>query len=304
MKEEILLESGTNEVEMLTFSINNLTYGINVSKVQGIIQYKDNMITEYPHRDDRVLGLIFVQEKSIPLLDLRTVLNLPPLTEEIERKVVIILEFNRIQTAIFVDRVEKIYRVTWDQFIPLSQPEKQTLGTIKINERRIVIVDFEEIVSSIFPESNISDVAAKSQINKNESRTKFKIIHIDDSLMIKKIIGSSLNKAGYNLTKDFSNGKECFDYLHALKINEPEELKKIDLFIIDIEMPIMDGLTLCKKIREEIRLVRTPIIMFSSLIDTQMKEKCKEVGATTQVSKPELDELVKIMDEALKITNK
>ena len=66
----------------------------------------------------------------------------------------------------------------------------------------------------------------------------------------------------------------------------------------------MDGLTLCKKIREEIKLVRTPIIMFSSLIDTQMKEKCKEVGATTQVSKPELDELVRIMDEHLKILNK
>lgn len=72
----------------------------------------------------------------------------------------------------------------------------------------------------------------------------------------------------------------------------------VDVFILNIEMPQMDGLTLCRRLREELN-IDIPVIMFSSLIDPQMIEKCRQVGANDQITKPQIGTLVKMMGQRL-----
>ena len=66
-------------------------------------------------------------------------------------------------------------------------------------------------------------------------------------------------------------------------------------------MPRMDGLALCRNVKEELALKNIPVIMFSSLINEQMKIKCEKVGADGYATKPEVDKLVIMMDKLLSL---
>ena len=75
----------------------------------------------------------------------------------------------------------------------------------------------------------------------------------------------------------------------------------LDMLISDIEMPNMDGLTLCRKLKEELHCKHIPVLLFSSLINPPMEVKCDSVGADGYASKPEITKLIRMMDEFLKI---
>ena len=65
-------------------------------------------------------------------------------------------------------------------------------------------------------------------------------------------------------------------------------------------MPMMDGHRLTKLVKEDMRLKRIPVVIFSSLINDQMRVKGKEVGADEQLTKPEIGHLVEVLDSLLK----
>ena len=98
---------------------------------------------------------------------------------------------------------------------------------------------------------------------------------------------------------NFNNGQEAWDYL--LSIRDDNDLyDKVNLVITDIEMPEMDGHRLTKLIKDDPRLKKLPVVIFSSLIDEQMRRKGRELGADEQLAKPEIGHLVSILDELLK----
>ena len=71
------------------------------------------------------------------------------------------------------------------------------------------------------------------------------------------------------------------------------------LVITDIEMPQMDGHRLTKLIKDDEKLKKIPVIIFSSLITEEMRRKGKELGADEQMSKPEIGRLVEVIDHLL-----
>jgi len=76
--------------------------------------------------------------------------------------------------------------------------------------------------------------------------------------------------------------------------------KQLDLVVSDIEMPVMDGLALCRRLKQDLKL-EVPVVIFSSLINEAMEQKCREVGADANLNKPRLDQLVEVMDHLLGI---
>ncbi len=122
------------------------------------------------------------------------------------------------------------------------------------------------------------------------------ILVVEDSPVLSSLIVSNLRAAGYTDIMTKSNGKDAWDLLEFYtKEGDPIE-KHVKCIISDIEMPILDGLAFTRRAREDERFTNIPIIMFSSLITPEMKLKCKEVGATTQISKPEIKNLVSIVN--------
>ena len=161
----------------------------------------------------------------------------------------------------------------------------------------VTILDFEKIVAEIAPATGIK----LEEIEKMGARSTITapVVVAEDSVLLQKMIGTSLQKAGFTDVRVYNNGQEAWEYISSLK-DDPDLYKKINLVITDIEMPMMDGHRLTKLMKEDMRLKRIPVVIFSSLINEQMRVKGKEVGADEQLSKPEIGHLVEILDILIK----
>ena len=112
METNILLESGTNELEILEFTLGDNHYGINVAKVREILQYQQ--ITPVPNSHPSVEGIFMPRETMITVINLRNCLGMP---NGEENGLFIITNFNKLDIAFHVDRVIGIHRVSWEEII-------------------------------------------------------------------------------------------------------------------------------------------------------------------------------------------
>ncbi len=115
--------------------------------------------------------------------------------------------------------------------------------------------------------------------------------------MLRKLLHDTLAEAGYVYVEFFENGEDALNYLQSIVQKGKPVESEVQLVITDIEMPQMDGHHLTKRIREDETLKHLPVIIFSSLITDDLRHKGERVGATAQVSKPEIAELVQMIDQ-------
>ncbi|MCP4252432.1 MAG: chemotaxis protein CheV [Candidatus Scalindua sp.] len=305
MAQEILLESGTNELELLTFVLNNQPFGLNVLKVQSIQQYDSSTLTKIPMAHQALLGMILYRERTIPLIDLSGALELEGNQETNKNKIVIVTEFNNVVNGFLADDVNRIYRLNWEDFIPLDKAigssGKSITGTIRVDDNDIMVVDLEYILSVISPSLAIGDIKEETaNLSSQKSREEVRVFFAEDSKTIRTNVVRILNKAGYKNLRSFIDGQEAYDALEEIRdqedMTESGVTRLPHILISDIEMPQMDGLTLCKKIKLDSKLENISVIMFSSLINEQMMARCNSVGADDSITKPEMDKLVAMLD--------
>ena len=298
MDSKILLENGTNELEVLEFTLAGNSYGINVAKIREIIQYQP--VTPVPNAHPSVEGIFMPRETMITAIDLKNCLQRG---QSEPQGLFIITNFNTLDIAFHVDTVVGIHRVSWREIIKpdstISNAEDGiSTGIIKKNDKLIIILDFEKIVSDINPETGlkIQDIEEMGP----RSRNTTPILIAEDSVLLNKLIVESLQKAGYvNLTHT-ENGQEAWDTLTQWKI-EGNLDNKVQCIITDIEMPQMDGHRLTRLVKEDEVLRNIPVIIFSSLINTEMRRKGEQLGADAQLTKPEIGNLVRTIDNILGI---
>ena len=298
MESNILMESGTNELEVLEFMIGNNHYGINVAKIKEIVPF--NVVTPVPNSNPSVEGIFMPRDLLITVIDLAKVINAAP-SEEPSKDMFVITNFNKLNVAFHVHKVVGIHRVSWGNIITpdstINTAENGiATGVIKINGKLIVILDFERIVSDISPETGLKI----SEIDKLEGRQRNSspIIIAEDSPLLIKMISDSLHKAGYTNLTLCKNGQEAWDKLTSIK-NAGTISSDVHCVITDLEMPLMDGHRLTKLIKTDKELLQIPVIIFSSLINDQMRLKGDSVGADVQLSKPEIGLLVQEIDKLL-----
>ena len=296
-KNEILLESGTNEIEIMEFTIAGNLYGINVAKVDEIMLSQP--VKAMPHTHPAVEGIFKPRETVITVLNLPTYLGYE--SELQEKDLFIITNFNKMHIAFRVHTVIGISRISWTA---IQKPDKAisgkgesvATGIAQCNGELVTILDFERVVAEIAPETSIqvSEIEQMGPRKRNDQP----ILLADDSILLSEMIKDALTKAGYTNLKQFSNGLELWEYLSMLKkMGEVEQ--KAALIITDLEMPQMDGHRLTKLVKEDEVLRKIPLIIFSSLISDEMRIKGKELGADEQMSKPEIGHLVSVMDRLL-----
>lgn len=293
----ILLESGTNEIEIMEFTINGNLYGINVAKVREIIM--SDQVKPMPHTHPVVEGIFKPRDILLTVVDLPMYLTGTP-TEKTPKDLFIITNFNNLNIAFRVHTVEGISRISWEN---IQKPDKTVTGgeegvatgIAQCKGKLVTILDFEKIVAEIAPETGIQ----LSEIDKmgRRMRNETPIILAEDSILLSRMITQALDKAGYSCVTKFDNGQEAWDYLST--IPEEDIVEKVGLVITDIEMPKMDGHHLTKLIKSNPVLHKVPVVIFSSLINPEMEIKGKEVGADEQLSKPEIGHLVEVLDELL-----
>jgi two-component system chemotaxis response regulator CheV len=298
-KEGILLESGTNEVEILRFKVAGELYAINVVKVSEILEV--NNIAKVPNSHVAVPGVSLIRGDVITIIDMLQVLEGRP-NPNVKSAMTLVCEFNKLKVAFAIEEVLGISRILWSD---IQKPNEITntslvIGNINHNNEIVMLLDFEKIVMDISPASGINMDRVKD-IEKKD-RSSYKIVLADDSPMIRDVLKNTLTEAGFTNMKFYNDGLEAYTYLEGLSKDYNSDYGKyVDLLITDIEMPQMDGHTLTRRVKEHPVLNGLPVVIFSSLITDELMHKGESVGADGQMSKPEIDKLVSVVDELLMI---
>jgi len=295
MSDDILLESGTNELEVVMFGIAGEIFGINVLKVREIINYMP--VTSIPNAHPSVEGIIRLRDEVIPVVNLASVLNLED-TETPDQNKFIISELNQIKVAFHVHHVSRIRRLSWEQIEKPSElsssRDAYAIGIIKLEEGMSILLDFEKIIVEISPESGVN-VERLKELGPRE-RSEKNILVAEDSAVLRHLLDDTLNEAGYENITFFENGREAWEHLQAIIDRGEDPKDHFQLIISDIEMPQMDGHHLTDRIKNNEHMHELPVIIFSSLITDDIFHKGQQVGASAQVSKPEIVNLVKEID--------
>ena len=304
---QILLEVGTNELELVEFYIDEADgyrgyYGINVSKVVEISRSQPiTAMPQMPHPS--VLGAFpFRDGRTLPLNDISKFLNKGGVVSEDPR--IIITEFNKTHTAFLVSGVTRIHRISWKQVeaptpLLLEISGGSITAVVRLEGRVVFVLDAEAIVAAMNPALSVR----MDDREDTAMERKYHIIHADDSVSIRHLVFDLLKKEGRFEVTQANDGEEAWNML--LEYKKEAEEKNIPVtdivqgIISDIEMPNLDGLTLCRFIKEDAILRTIPVAMFSSLISTSLARKCESVGADAQFAKPDLQAISDKMFELI-----
>jgi two-component system chemotaxis response regulator CheV len=290
----ILLETGTNELEILEFYINEIRkegeepvpnfFGINVAKIMQVIETPALEPPESaPH--PAFMGTIPLRNIILPVLDLSVWLDLD--MPKTERDIVIVTEFSKSVTGFRVSAVTEIQRVRCGELIaPSSIITKNTdaiVGLIDKGDYFVQLLDLETILVQFEPKS-------KNEIAISEK--KYKILVADDSATIRMMVNKNLTKANFEpiITNNGDAAlKTLLDFKEKAEAEGKDITEYVNLVVSDIEMPLMDGFSLTKNIKEDPILKKLPVILYSSIITNELRHKGDSVGANLQISKPDLD---------------
>lgn len=295
----ILLETGTNEFEIVEFSIGDVHYGINVAKVREVITSSDFPVTHMPQAHPYIDGLFTLRGRAIPLVNLPRCLSVQ--SKDVPRNI-IVTEIKNYNIGFLVDSVSRIHRISWKNMetAPEVGDQSRVVGIVKMKDKIVLLLDFETIIAEINPEINAklttvddagTDVKAK--------RAEMHVVVAEDSPLLRELLVSTLHESGYRYVRDFSNGEDAWKYLQGLAAkNDPIE-QLVRIVVSDIEMPQMDGHRLLKLIRADERLHDIPVVLFSSLISDEMRRKGEELGASGQIAKPEINQLITLLDKLI-----
>lgn len=296
---EILLESGTNELEIMEFTIAGELFGINVAKVREIMM--ETPVKPMQKAHPVIEGIYKPRDEVITVIDLAKYLGLPP-SDPNNRDIFVVTNFNNLNFAFHVHTVVDIDRISWTKMqkpdrIIYGGDEGVATGIAEFEGRLITILDFEKIVAEISPQTGIQyeDLEKLGQRHRSDRP----ILVVEDSMLLSKMIIESLHRSGYVNTVKTDNGQEAWDYLQEAKTSGDPIENHVSLIISDIEMPQMDGHRLTKLVKEDPIMKKIPLILFSSLINEEMKIKGRELGADAQISKPEIANLVHLIDSLL-----
>ena len=296
MDSKILLENGTNELEILEFTIEGNSYGINVAKIREIIPYQ--AVTPVPNAHPSIEGIFMPRDVVITAIDLKNCLQRGESSPE---GLFIVTNFNKLDIAFHVQNVVGIHRVSWTEIIKPdatinNADDGIATGIVKIDGKLIIILDFEKIVSDISPETGLQ-VSAVDELGERD-RCDIPILIAEDSQLLNKLIVDCLEKAGFSRIIHTENGQEAWNYISRCKVEGSLD-QNVCCIITDIEMPKMDGHRLTKLVKSDDDAKKIPVIIFSSLINDEMRRKGEQLGADAQLTKPEIGKLVGAIDTVL-----
>jgi two-component system, chemotaxis family, chemotaxis protein CheV len=288
----ILLEAGTNEVEILAFTVGNLRCGVNVAKVREARVLET--VTALPHFPDCVEGVVRVRDTVVPAVDLQRYLWGIACEADSASQRHLVLEFNDRQIAFRVQGIDRVYRLSWSAIKPPPHGIGDSVpltGIVLIDGQLLSLLDFEWIGAQLGL-SGHTRLEGDATVAPAPARP-CRLVFADDSALIRRMMSDALDQAGFKDHAAFEDGQDAWNHLHQLANNRTKETigELVACVITDIEMPQMDGFNLTRQIRSHPVLCDLPVILFSSLVSKDNEKKGAQVGATAQISKPKWSEL-------------
>ncbi len=280
---------GQNRLELLLFKLDGKQrYGINVFKVKEVLQCPP--LTSLPKLHPSICGVAHIRGKTISIIDMNIATGGCAI-DNVEKRFVIITEYNRSTQGFLVGAVERIININWENILPppngIGRSNYMTAVT-EIDGDLVEILDVEKILDEISPfNTHVSDSVIDKTV-KDKVKNK-KILVVDDSSVARRQIDRAISALGLEceMVKD---GKEALDLLKE-RSKTGSILDRYALMISDVEMPEMDGYTLTSAVKSDPALAGLHIILHTSLSGIFNESMVKKVGADDFIAKFDPDEL-------------
>ena len=302
--------TGNNKFEMLLFRLGDAQgterrelFGINVFKVREILVMPT--ITAMANAPAHVLGVANIRGQIIPVIDLPAAVGCVP-----KRGLTILLvtEYARTTQAFAVEEVDEIVRLNWSDVLAAEGNGGSLVTSIaKLDgdtekSRLVQVLDVEQILRNVMPRAE--EVITPESVGDSVKLPHGSIIlAADDSPVARMMIEQGLTAMGtpFVMTK---TGQEAWDRLQAIEAQAQAEgktaLDKVALILTDLEMPVMDGFTLTRNIKQDQRFQSIPVVIHSSLTGTANEAHVSSVGADAYVAKFVAAELATTIRQVLR----
>lgn len=302
--------TGNNKFELMLFRLGEAQgtdrrelFGINVFKVREILVMPE--ITAIASAPAHVLGLANIRGQIIPVIDLPAVVGCVPRRG---LAILMVTEYARTTQAFAVEEVDEIVQLEWSSVLAAGGNGGNLLTSIaKLDgdaegSRLAQVLDVEQILRNVMPtaEEAIGLSSVGSLVNLPPGAI---ILAADDSPVARMMIEQGLTAMGtpYVMTK---TGQEAWERLNTLEAEAHAEGKtvqdKVALVLSDLEMPVMDGFTLTRNIKQDPRFNSIPVVIHSSLTGAANEAHVRSVGADAYVAKFVASELAATIRSVLR----
>jgi len=297
---------GQNRMELLLFKLSGLRqrYGINVFKVREVLPCP--RLTVMPKLQKFVIGVAHIRGQTISVIDLAYAIGGRPSTN-IEKCFIIIAEYNRSTHAFLVSNVERILNMNWDKIMPPPKgagDSNYMTAVTEIDGELVEILDVEKILEEISPsklDQQDLDEVYDDEYTKIIEEHKPKVLIADDSKVALNQVCYAMEKMNLEVVKA-NDGREAYEILRQAAANGPIT-EQFAVVISDVEMPEMDGYTLCAKVRQDPVLKSAYIILHTSLSGVFNLGMVSKAGANDFIPKFNSLELAKAVKKGIILTN-
>ncbi|MBV5296517.1 MAG: chemotaxis protein CheV [Curvibacter lanceolatus] len=298
--------TSSNKFELLLFRLGkdahgdkSELFGINVFKVREIVEMPK--ITAIIGAAKGVLGVVNLRGQVIQVIDLPFIVGCQPVTG---LNIMLVAEFARHTIAFAVEAVEEIVRLDWTQVLAAEGNAASGMVTSIArldgdvdNTRLVQVLDVEAIQRRVSPtpDQEVNPGTIGPSLNLRPGSV---VLAADDSPMARTLMEKSLEAMGAPFVMTRS-GKEAWETLQRIEADARKEgltiRDKVALVLTDLEMPEMDGFTLTRNIKQDVRFSGLPVVIHSSLSGTTNEDHVKSVGADAYVAKFAPAELAQVL---------
>jgi len=302
--------TANNKFELMLFRLGEAPgtdrrelFGINVFKVREIMVMPT--ITAMVNAPAHVLGVANIRGQIIPVIDLPAIVGCTP---KRGLTILMVTEYARTTQAFAVEEVDEIVRLDWSSVLAADGNGGDLVTSIakldgeKDGTRLVQVLDVEQILRNVMPAAQ-EEITPQSVGDAVVLPKGTIVLAADDSPVARMMIEQGLNAMGaaYEMTK---TGQEAWDRLQAIETAAQAEGKtakdKVALVLTDLEMPVMDGFTLTRNIKNDQRFKSIPVVIHSSLTGTANEAHVSSVGADAYVAKFVASELATTIRQVLK----
>jgi len=291
----------SEEIKIVEFCVGEKFYGVDVMQIREILRASTGIVP-VAGTHPSVCGVINLRGKIIPVINLAFHLNIPVTYDPLQSRI-IVSEFNHVRVGFWVHRVTKIHRM-FKSAIDLPSDLVQSRGyyisgATRLEDRILFLLDFARITRDIHPEDDLPEAKPVSlPIPRADfDRSTKKILVVEDSAFIRKLVARYARDAGYNIAA-VANGQEAWQVLEET-VRSPgfQDISlHYHLVVTDLEMPVMDGIGLIRKMRAHPLLQKLPCIVFSAFLTEERIRQCQAAGADAEIAKDDVERLISLID--------
>mgnify|MGYP001005064228 FL=1 len=261
-------------------------YAINVAKVDELIMNKNLNMVKSTQKDSLIQGVAKIRENMITIVNFDRWLGLEEADAK-EYKLIMLCHYSNKRLGLIIKKVVGIQSIDIKNMSQASQKDDKTAYIIELKhnqEKNLCdIFDSDRLIFDIFPTMGTSNINSIKNIN-NRVKMDKTILFAEDSKLIQEYVRKLFEKMDCQY-EIFDNGKALLDKLESSNLND------IGLIVSDIEMPIMDGLTLLKNIKNKFGDFELPVIINSNMANDAVIKSSLDLGAVAVVNKLDMQKL-------------